>query len=485
MNYNPTVWHINEGHAAFSLLERIRELVAVGTDFDTALEQIAAATIFTTHTPVSAGHDRFNQATLLHHLGSFISKLEIDIDILMALGTTPSNPHDFNMTTLGLRGSRFHNGVSLGHRGVTAAMEAEVWPQIPPAESPITYITNGVHIESFLDKEWVDLFDRCFNDWRQHLSSVDYWQCINTIDNQTYWQCHQSVKKSLLNLVRRQVTNQHTHNGASQALIAHSTRYIDQYQENLLVLGFARRFATYKRATLLFYDHQRLLELLNHDPPILIIFAGKAHPDDGPGKELIRIVHEYSLQPELIGKIIILEGYDMALARLMVGGCDVWLNTLEYPMEACGTSGQKAGINGVVNLSVLDGWWAEGFNSNNGWAIAPHAPETDSGFRNRQESADLLDILEHGVIPDFFNHEDAGYPKQWVQKSKASMSSVIPHFSAERMLSHYVKQLYREEQRQGARLSIDNNAGELSRWKQLIRTHWPGVRAKRIDTLQN
>ena len=379
----PTVWHINEGLPALQIIERCRRHVSRGLDFESALEVVAASTVFTTHTPVPAGHEVVDTSHLIHHLGAAVAELGIDIERFLDLGRGEDH-HRFNFTTLCLRGSRFHNGVSKIHGGVASDMERNIWPEVPPDESPLTYVTNGIHAQTFLAREWTEAFED--PQWHRHLLDREYWNRVDEIPDEQYWQIHCSLKEKLLADVRRRLRIQSRRRGCSEAEIAHQLRRLDG-AEDALILGFARRFATYKRATLLFNDPDRLERLLSDaERPVIIMIAGKAHQADQPGQELIRQIHRYSEMPEFRGKVILLEGYDMALGRSMIRGVDVWLNLPEYPLEACGTSGQKAGVNGVLNLSVLDGWWPEGYDGDNGWAIEPHDVSLDPGERNRREA---------------------------------------------------------------------------------------------------
>ena len=484
LGLSPTVYHINEGHAAFQVLERCREFVEQGHDFATALELVAAGTVFTTHTPVPAGHDIFHLDLITEYFSDFVAGLGVSFEEFLQLGATPENHGGFNMTTLALRGSRFHNGVSRIHGGVASRMEGYVWPQIPPEDNPISYVTNGVHVPTFLAREWINLFDMRFPEWRNHMLEPEFWQRLDEIPDHRFWSLRQELKTQMLEDVTRRTRERLHREGASEATIRRATRFISQTESDLLVMGFARRFATYKRATLIFSDPERLKRLLGDpDRPVVIIFAGKAHPNDHPGQELIRTIHHYSMQPEFIGKIILLEGYDMALARKLVTGVDVWLNTPEYPMEASGTSGEKAAINGVLNLSVLDGWWGEGYNGRNGWAIAPHSPDFDPAFRDAQEATDMLDIIEHEVIPTFYTRDQHGYSRKWVGMSREAMKSCIPQFNSMRMVNDYVQQFYSAARNHCVRLQSRNReeAKELAHWKRKIREHWEKVSAERLD----
>ena len=341
LGISPTVWHINEGHSAFQILERCRECVTRGHDFPTALELVAASTVFTTHTPVAAGHDIFDHDLISGYFRDYIGELGIDMQRFLQLGSTPGNPGTFNQTALALRGSRFHNGVSRIHGGVASKMEGYVWPQVPHDENPIKYVTNGVHLPTFLAREWSNLYDMRFGRaWRDELLNAEYWDRIDEVPDHSYWSLRQSLKAELLDNVLQRALLQYRRNGCSEALMERLTRNLVAGESDILTIGFARRFATYKRATLLFSDPERLKRLVNDpDRPVLLIFAGKAHPHDVPGQELIRTIHQYAFDPEFMGKIMMIEGYDLALARKLVTGVDVWLNTPEYPLEASGTSG--------------------------------------------------------------------------------------------------------------------------------------------------
>ena len=485
LGLHPTVWHINEGHAAFQILERCRRWVAQGLDFDSALELVATGTVFTTHTPVPAGHDIFDHHLMSIYFGDYIPELGIDLTRFLALGASPGNEHGFNQTALALRGSRFHNGVSRIHGGVASRMESYIWPQVPPEENPIGYITNGVHVPTFLAREWANLFDmRCGGGWRNELRNQDFWELIDKIPDHSYWSLRQLLKSALLEEVRHRTILQQRRNGSSQAQIDRLVRHLNPHDTSILTIGFARRFATYKRATLIFSDPKRLARLLG-DPqrPVLLLFAGKAHPHDEPGQHLIRVIHDFSRRPEFEGKILLLEGYDLALGRSLVTGVDVWLNNPEYPLEASGTSGQKAALNGVINLSVRDGWWGEGYDGENGWTIVSHGARFDPAFRTQEEANELLDILENAVIPLYFERNGQGYSEGWVKKSKRSMKSILPRFNAERMVMDYVAQLYAPAMRQRKLLSAHGVKGarDLAAWKAKVRQHWPSVSVRRVD----
>ncbi len=485
LGLEPNVWHINEGHAAFQVLERCRELVATGLDFSAALEAVAANTCFTTHTPVPAGHDIFDHRLIEFYFSEYINELGIPMSEFLGLGASPVNQQGFNMTALALRGSRFHNGVSRIHGQVASDMERYIWPEIEPEENPVRYVTNGVHVPTFLANEWVNMFDMQFGGgWRTELRNPSYWSKIRDIPYHSFWSVRQSLKAKMLETVYERCVAQHRRNGISESQIRRLTRYIKPRKTDILTIGFARRFATYKRATLVFSDRARLSRLLNNpNKPMVLIFAGKAHPSDHPGQEFIRQIHHYAQDPEFEGRIILLEGYDMALARKLVTGVEVWLNNPAYPLEASGTSGQKAGINGVLNLSVLDGWWDEGYNGNNGWSITPHGPQFSPDFRDKEESNELLDVLENEVVPLYYERDGHGLSVDWIEKSKNAMETLIPAFNAQRMVMDYVQGFYAPAIMHGKELQENayEAAIQLAQWKQKVRGCWPNVKADRLD----
>ncbi|MBW4933200.1 alpha-glucan family phosphorylase [Marinobacter sp. F4206] len=473
----PTVWHINEGHAAFQILERCRQLTVNGLDFEAALEAVAASTLFTTHTPVPAGHDIFGRDLLDHALGAYLDESGLDFEKVFALGSK-NGEDSFNMTSLGLRGSRFHNGVSRIHGAVASEMEGDVWPQIPAGENPIGYITNGVHVPTFLAPEWASLFDIQAPTWQSELRNAEFWEFVDRIPDYHYWSVHKALKQQMGEFVVNQLQRQHVRNGTGHSVTDRMTRQIVSAEKDTLVIGFARRFATYKRATLIFSDLGRLERLLtNKDHPVVLLFAGKAHPKDKPGQHLIKVIHDLSMHPNLMGHVILLEDYDQAMARHLLSGVDVWLNTPEYPKEASGTSGEKAALNGALNLSVLDGWWGEGYDGENGWAITPRNLDLDPEFRNEEEARDLLDLLEFEIIPLYYNRASQGYSKGWVKRSKASMKTITPRFNSQRMVMDYVERYYSRASVQGNKMLANDAAiaRDVGAWKQRVRDAWPGV----------
>lgn len=477
MQLGPTVWHINEGHAAFSVLERMREFIVDGMAFDTAHECVAANTVFTTHTVVPAGHDRFAHEFLHRHLGRYMLELDATEQRLFELGEDPTGGV-FNMTALALRSSRFANGVSRIHGRVAAEAEHYVWPDIAPEENPLVAITNGVHLPTFLARLWMQLLHDHFPEWTKHLLDRRYWEAIDEIPYHRYIALRQQLKRDLLSDVCAHIRNQHARNGTPEATVARVTHLVDDSNQHALVIGFARRFATYKRATLILRHRERLVRLLN-DPerPVLMIFAGKAHPRDEPGQALIRELYEASMQPDLIGRLVVVEGYDMHFARNLVQGCDVWLNTPEYPMEACGTSGMKAGMNGVVNVSVLDGWWPESHDGGNGYAVTPVGAHFDTDTRAAEEARQLMDLLETQLIPTYFGSANQGWSEEWVRISKNAMKTIIPQFNSERMMQDYLRAAYAPAARRARTLCADQGAAaaSLAHWKRRLRSAWDQV----------
>ncbi|MCX7156283.1 MAG: alpha-glucan family phosphorylase [Rhodocyclales bacterium] len=484
LRLSPTVWHINEGHAAFLVLERIRHLVGQNMPFAAALEAAAANTVFTTHTAVPAGHDHFADDMVMHYFGDFCKAVGLDRDGLLGIGRV-GDASEFNMTALAVRGSRFHNGVSRIHGEVSSRICADMWPQVTPYENPMDYVTNSVHVPTFLATDWHETFDRHLGlGWQHRLTDQSCWDGVHRIPDQIFWSIRQSLKAQLLHLVHSRVRAQHMRNQGSEAHLDRVLRGADPTNPTVLTIGFARRFATYKRAALLFNDLDWLREIMSDaQRPVLFIFAGKAHPADEPGRQLIRQIAELSRQREFEGRILLVEGYDLHLARRMVAGVDVWLNNPIYPLEASGTSGIKAAINGAINLSVLDGWWGEGYDGKNGWAIKPAADGLDPAQRDADEARTLYELLQDSVIPMYYRNTSLGYSPEWVKMAKQSIASVMPRFNMQRMVSDYADKFYSRAAEQWRRYSVDGFSGarQLAEWKARIRAAWPGIRLRRIN----
>ncbi|MFZ5483754.1 MAG: alpha-glucan family phosphorylase [Pseudomonadota bacterium] len=485
MEVQPTAYHINEGHAAFLVLERVRRMVKhQGLNFQAALEAVAVNTVFTTHTPVPAGHDHFAENMVWDYFGQCCEELGISRADFLRLGGA-GHGQDYNMTKLALNGSRHHNGVSRIHGGVSSHILSDMWPQVTPDESPMNYITNGVHVSTFLAQEWQDLFDNKLGyEWRRRLTDQAFWHQVENIPDHHFWSVHQAIKTQMLHSVRHRITMQHLRNHGSEAHLDRMLKYANPLDPNVLVVGFARRFATYKRATLLFENLDWLRQIINDaERPVLFIFAGKAHPADKPGQELIKRIHEISRWPEFEGKLLMVEGYDLGLARRLVSGCDVWLNNPIYPLEASGTSGMKAAMNGVLNLSVTDGWWDEGYDGSNGWAIKPAPEYYDDARRNREDSQTLYELLQDQVIPMYYRRGELGFSAQWVRMAKRSIATLLPSFNSNRMVRQYVDMFYAPASRQWERFSEGHfeAARTLSEWKGRIQSAWSGVTIRRLD----
>ncbi len=478
LGLKPAVWHLNEGHAAFLILELLREHLSQGLSFGAALEAVAADCIFTTHTPVAAGHDAFGHDLMIAHFSDFIRELGVPLERILDLARSRSAPGLFNMTRLALNGARRINAVSRIHGGVSAQLCVDEWPEIRPEENPVGFVTNGVHVPTFLHLTWVDFFDReLAPDWRERLRDPPFWNALQRVPDDRYWATAQEVKSRMLTSVRERLYRECVRKGTSPAQLRHVTRLLDPARPNVLTIGFARRFATYKRATLLLRDRERLARMVNDpDRPVIFLFAGKAHPADEPGKQVLREIRQLMTTPQFLGRIIFLEDYDLQLARSLVSGVDVWLNNPIAPLEASGTSGIKAAINGRLNLSVLDGWWAEGWDQDNGWGIPPVNVQ-DPERRDAIEAEMILDTLEEEVVPLYYNVADAGYSPEWVRRSKQAMVSVIPRFNMRRVLYDYTQGLYEPAMRQYRRLADNGFAGatELAQWKQRVREAWPKV----------
>jgi starch phosphorylase len=484
MALHPTVWHVNEGHAAFMILERMRGLAVEGLPLEAALEAVASNSVFTTHTPVPAGHDHFTDATVIPYLRSCFGELGGGPERIAALARPPAGG-DFNMTALALRGSRYQNGVSRIHGRVSARMLQDYWPHVAPEENPIGYVTNGVHVATFLAPEWSEVLDRFLGvGWMHRLGYPGIWDKIRDIPDHIFWSVRQDIKARLLHMLRYRLAAQHRRNHGSESHLERLLRFADPAKPNVLLIGFGRRFATYKRATLLFNDLDNLRRILaDRERPVVFLFAGKAHPADEPGQELIRTLAHMSGQEEFQGKILFLEGYDLHIARRLVAGVDVWLNNPVHPLEASGTSGMKAGMNGAINLSILDGWWDEGYDGENGWAIKPASPQLDQHRRDREEARTLYELLQDNVIPLYYRRAEGGYSAQWIRIAKRSMASLLPRYDASRMLGEYVSRFYLPASRQGHRYAEGRyeNARTAAAWKARVRAAWPGVAARRLD----
>ncbi|HSR46984.1 MAG TPA: alpha-glucan family phosphorylase [Anaerolineales bacterium] len=439
LGYNPAVWHMNEGHSSFLSLERLRELVAAGRSFEEAFDRVRSATVFTTHTPVPAGHDEFPLWLIDKHFGSFWPQLGLDRDAFIDLARYQQPwGETFSMAILALRFSALRNGVSELHGEVARRMWSFVWPDRPETEVPISHITNGVHTGTWLARRMGDLYDRYLGPgWLERVDDPAIWRGADHIPDTELWEVRRHLKRKLAAAMRDRSRRLWLARRLHPVQVIASGALLDPYA---LTIGFARRFATYKRAHLLFHDFDRLLRLL-HRPgmPLQVIYAGKAHPADEPGKRLIQEVYHRVKQAETGGRLVFVEDYDMDLARYLVQGVDVWLNTPRRPNEACGTSGQKAALNGALNVSVLDGWWREGYDGQNGWAIGG-----DEDTQDDEADADALyRLLEDEVLPLYYLERSTDeIPNEWLGRVRQSIQTLAPQFSMRRMVREYVHQMY-------------------------------------------
>lgn len=444
LGITPGAYHLNEGHSAFGPLEVVRQSMQdEAHSFDHALRETAQRTVFTTHTPVPAGHDRFDGDLVEEHLGPLRDELGISYEQLMGLGRVePQNEHEsFCMTVVGLKLSRRANAVSSLHGHVSRRMWAHLWPWRVEEEIPIGHITNGVHVPSWLAWQMRQLYDRILPaNWIQRMGEAEVWQHIQNVDPGELWETHNALKNLLLVFTRRRLSRQSRRRGESDAAVDAARNVLDP---NILTIGFGRRFATYKRANLLFQDLDRLCALL-HDSerPIQLIFAGKAHPKDEPGKKLIQEIANSRHNPRFNDRIVFIEDYDVNVCRHMIQGVDVWLNNPRRPLEASGTSGQKVVLNGGLNLSILDGWWAEAYNGENGFAIGNGTQHVSDEITDQRDAENLYKVLEGTVIPMFYDRDDDGLPKAWIQRMMNSIGTLAWRFSAHRMLMDYARTCY-------------------------------------------
>ncbi|CAH2032661.1 glycosyltransferase family 1 protein [Trichlorobacter ammonificans] len=481
----PNVCHMNEGHAAFLALERIRLVMEKrNISFREALEVTRAGNVFTTHTPVEAGIDHFPTEMLDKYFSKYIRSFGLSRDEFLGLGRQrPGDQYEsFCMAVLALKLAGHANGVSQLHGEVSRSMWKNLWPELPEEQLPLTSITNGVHTRTWMSGQMGSLLVRYLGTrWLDDPTDHNVWRRISRIPDAELWRTRQTTRERLVDFARCRLKLQLKQIGATAKEIATADEVLDP---EVLTIGFARRFATYKRGTLLLRDLERLHRILNNaERPVQIIFAGKAHPHDTEGKELIRQIVQVSHQERFRHRIVFIEDYDMEVARHLVQGVDVWLNTPRRPMEASGTSGMKVAFNAGLNLSVLDGWWCEGYQGNNGWAIGKGEVYADMEYQNQVESGALYDLLEKEVVPLFYQRGGDGIPRDWVGMMKASMQSLCPVFSTDRMVQEYAQFSYVPSYRQWAQLEADDLAlaRELSGWKQRLFGLWPGVTIEGVD----
>ena len=488
LGLNPTVYHMNEGHSAFLILELIKNIIKEKkVSFEVAKDIASSKTVFTTHTPVPAGNDIFPIGLVEKYFKEFWPRLGLDREEFLKLGMKPCTELEpgFNMGIFALKVAGKKNGVSKLHGAVSRELFGDVWPEIAANESPITYVTNGIHTCSWLAPSLKELYNKYLIPyWQDNIYKDEVWENINNIPNQELWGIHQKRKQKLLDIVKENTTNRLRKSGYSYEEINEITSKLNP---NALTIGFARRFATYKRATLIFKDLERITQILNNaDRPVQLIFAGKAHPADKEGQDLIKRIHEISMMPQFKGKIFLLENYNIAMSRYLVSGVDVWLNNPRRPMEASGTSGQKASVNGVINFSVLDGWWAEGYNQENGWTIGTNAEFTSYEEQDIADSQSMYRTLEEKIIPTYYEKDENGISEKWMKIMKNSITSTGGKYSTSRMLVDYTNNLYIPLCNLTKKYyeNIDNVA-EFNLWKKNLYTNWKDIIITQKNNLNN
>jgi len=485
LGVEPAVCHINEGHAALLALERIRQvMVGSGANFAEAQELVAATNVFTTHTPVPAGIDVFPVELMDRYLAACGAGLGLGRDELLALGRPPTaGPQDgFSMAILAIRLSATTNGVSRLHGRTSRRMWAGLWPEVPVEDLPIGAVTNGVHVRGWVSHDMAGLFDAYLGPrWVTEPADLSVWERVEQIPDAELWRTHERRRERLAAFARRRLRMQLEQRGVPTAERDQAEEVLDP---KALTIGFARRFATYKRATLLFRDPERLARILN-DPqrPVQVIFAGKAHPADQEGKDFIRQIVHFARRPEFRQRVVFLEDYDMKVGRYLYQGVDVWLNTPRRPLEASGTSGMKAAVNGAINLSILDGWWDEGYDRTNGWAIGQGEEYEDSAYQDQVESQALYQVLENEIVPMFYARGRGGLPREWTRRMKSAMRTVCPVFSATRMVQEYAERMYLPGGVRWAALSGKGlaRAKALAAWKARIRERWGAVAVQQVQ----
>jgi glycogen phosphorylase len=485
LKITPDVYHMNEGHSAFLSLERIRQLVTErGMKYYPALQVVASSNVFTTHTPVPAGNDAFSRDMIGRYLSSYAEALQISFDDLFGLGQPMVNHGDsFSMTILALRTSRHANAVSKLHREVSKGLWQDVWAGVPLAEVPIQSVTNGIHTKTWAAPEFHRMFEKYLGaDWEEHLTDPDYWRRVVDIPDEVLWETHQLLKHRLIDFIRERVRRQRARIGESPEQLRKINNLLDP---EVLTIGFARRFATYKRGSLLFSKKERLLRLIqNTQRPVQFVFAGKSHPKDEPGKRVIQEVYQLSREAGFENAVVFVEDYDTYIGRRLYQGVDVWLNNPLRPLEASGTSGMKLPPNGGLNFSVLDGWWCEGYNGKNGWPIAPEISGGTPEFQNEVDIESLFGILENQIIPLYYAKPDGRLPIAWLQLMRESIRSVTPVFNTHRMVKEYNEKLYEPAARARRVLSQSDfrAARELANWKHNIRVDWQQIRIDSVTT---
>lgn len=472
------IYHCNEGHAALINVQRLSDYVAEGLSFDQAIELVRASSLYTVHTPVPAGHDYFDEGLFGKYMSGYPQKMGISWDDLMDLGR--NNPGDkgerFCMSVFACNTSQEVNGVSWLHGKVSQEMFSSIWKGYFPEESHVGYVTNGVHFPTWCASEWKQLYSKYFDsNFLYDQSNPKIWEAINNVPDEEIWNTRQTMKHKLVDYIRKQFSETWLKNQGDPSRIV---SLMEKINPNALLIGFGRRFATYKRAHLLFTDLDRLAKIVNNpDRPVQFLFTGKAHPHDGAGQGLIKKIIEISRRPEFLGKIIFLENYDMQLARRLVTGVDIWLNTPTRPLEASGTSGEKALMNGVLNFSVLDGWWLEGYREKAGWALTEKRTYQNQEYQDQLDAATIYSILETEILPLYYDKNEDGYSEEWIKYIKNSISQIAPHYTMKRQLDDYYDRFYNKLAKRFHVLSANNykKAKEIAAWKEEVAEKWDSI----------
>ena len=478
------VYHCNEGHAALCNVQRLVDLVQSGMGFTQALELVRASSLYTVHTPVPAGHDYFDESLFSKYMSGYATKLGISYDEFIGMGRM--NPEDkserFCMSTFACNTSQEVNGVSWLHGEVSKKMFAGIWNGYYPEESHVGYVTNGVHFPTWCAHEWRKLYAKNFD--KAHLSDQSnqkIWEAIYNVSDAEVWETRMQLKTKLVDYIREQFRDSWLKNQGDPSRVV---SLMEKINPNALLIGFGRRFATYKRAHLLFTDLKRLEQIVNNPKyPVQFLYTGKAHPADGAGQGLIKHIYEISQRPEFLGKIIFLENYDMQLARRLVSGVDIWMNTPTRPLEASGTSGEKALMNGVVNLSVMDGWWYEGYRKGAGWALTDKRTYANQEYQDQLDAATIYSLLENEIMPLYYDRNAKGYSEGWIRVIKNSIAQIAPHYTMKRQLDDYYSKFYNKLRDRSNLLRANNNqlAGEIAKWKEAVAERWDDIKVLDIE----
>ena len=478
------IYHCNEGHAALCNLQRLIDYIHEGMSFNEALELVRASSLYTVHTPVPAGHDYFDESLFGKYMGGYPQMLGISWDEFIGMGRTNPDDHSerFCMSTFACNTCQEVNGVSKLHGWVSQRMFAHIWKGYYPEESHVGYVTNGVHFPTWTATEWRKVYAKYFDkNYIYDQSNESLWHAIYNVPDAEIWETRMALKKKLVDYIREKFAATWLKNQGDPSRVV---TLLESITPNALYIGFCRRFATYKRAHLLFTDLERLSKIVNNpERPVKFIFSGKAHPADGAGQGLIKRIFEISQRPEFLGKIIFLEDYDMELARRLVSGVDIWMNTPTRPLEASGTSGEKAEMNGVVNLSVLDGWWVEGYREGAGWALKQERTYQNQGYQDQLDAATIYSLLENEILPLFYNRNEQGYSEGWIKTIKNSIATIAPHYTMKRQLDDYYDKFYTKEAANFKKLAANNNrlAKELAAWKETVAQRWDSIRVVSKD----